>query len=133
MTNRYKTKAEREGHKRRVKAYRERLIAQGLKPRQIWMTDQENDYMKTLLAHWRGELIDQTDGTLDGNLQTLFFYSMGRLTRKEAREALGVDDFHLTQLLRMAGFPPPRSPKSDEDAQVEMALKILNESEAGER
>lgn len=61
MTNRYKTKAEREGHKRRVKAYRERLIAQGLKPRQIWMTDQENDRVKNLLAHWREEPNDLTE------------------------------------------------------------------------
>lgn len=66
-----------------------------------------------------------SDETLDGNLQTLFFYSMGRLTRKEAREALGVDDFRLTQLLRMAGFPPPRSPKVDEDSQVAKILEIL--------
>nr|EES51960.1 MAG: hypothetical protein UBAL3_95390021 [Leptospirillum ferrodiazotrophum] len=61
MTNRYKTKNEREGHKRRVKAYRERLSGQGLKPRQIWMTDQENDRVRNILAHWRGEPNELTD------------------------------------------------------------------------
>ena len=65
MTNRYKTKAEREGHKRRVDAYRERLIAKGLKPRQIWMTDQENDRVKNLLAHWRTEPNDLTEEPLN--------------------------------------------------------------------
>jgi hypothetical protein len=61
MTNRYKTKTEREGHKRRVKAYRERLISKGLKPRQIWMTDQEHDRVKDILACWRGEENDLSD------------------------------------------------------------------------
>ncbi len=66
-----------------------------------------------------------SEGQMDGNLQTLFRYSVGSLTRKETREMLGVDDAHLTQLLRMAGFPPPRSPKAEEDAQVEQALELL--------
>ena len=44
-----------------------------------------------------------------------------RLTRKETREALGVDDVRLTQPMRRAGFPPPRSPKAEEDAQVEFS------------
>lgn len=66
-----------------------------------------------------------SEGRMDGNLQTLFRYSVGHLTRKEAREALGVDDARLTQLLRMAGFPPPRAQKADEDAQVEKTMELL--------
>lgn len=66
-----------------------------------------------------------SEGPMEGNLQTLFRYSMGSMTRKQAREALGADDARLTQLLRMAGFPPPRSPQAEEDAQVEKALEFL--------
>lgn len=66
---------------------------------------------------------------MNGNLHTLFHYSIGRLTRKEAREALGVDDVRLTQLLRMAGFPAPRSPKAEEDDQVEFGCRIGNRTQ----
>lgn len=66
-----------------------------------------------------------SEGRMDGNLQTLFRYSVGYLTRKEARESLGTDDARLTQLLRMTGFPPPRSPKAEEDAQVDKTLELL--------
>jgi len=66
-----------------------------------------------------------SDENLNGNLHMLFHYSVGHLTRKEAREALGVNDVRLTQLMRMAGFPPPRSPKAEEDAQVEKAVEFL--------
>jgi hypothetical protein len=62
---------------------------------------------------------------LDGNLQTLFLYSIGRLTREETCASLGVDDLRLTQLLRGAGFPPPRSPKSDEESQIPGAMEVL--------
>ena len=85
-----------------------------------------------------------SDENLNGNLQMLFRYSIGQMTRREVREALGVNDVRLTQLLRMAGFPPPRSTASEEDAQVEKALEILgdfhpdqqgktNEEDSGQR
>ncbi|OOH72628.1 hypothetical protein BOX24_06415 [Leptospirillum ferriphilum] len=68
-----------------------------------------------------------SEGNLNGNLQMLFRYSVGHMTRKEAREALGVNDVRLTQLMRMAGFPPPRSPKAEEDAQVEKAVEFFGD------
>ena len=73
------------------------------------------------------------EGELNGNLETLFRYSIGHLTRKEACETLGTDDARLTQLLRMAGFPPPRSPKAEEDAQVEKTLEILGDFLPGQK
>ena len=66
------------------------------------------------------------DGEMNGNLERLFLYSIGRLSRSEACRELGADDFRLTQMLRMAGFPPPRSSKADEDAQVEKIVELLN-------
>ena len=66
------------------------------------------------------------EGEMNGNLERLFLYSIGRLSRSEACRELGVDDFRLTQMLRMAGFPPPRSSKADEDAQVEKIAGLLN-------
>ena len=77
------------------------------------------------LRHLASSGLVSKEGELNGNLETLFRYSIGKLSRKEARESLGVDDVRLTQLLRMAGFPPPRSPKAEEDAQVEEALKFF--------
>lgn len=67
-----------------------------------------------------------SEGRMDGNLRMLFSYSVGHLTRKETKDALGVDDARLTELLRTAGFPPPRSPKSEEDAQVEKTVELLS-------
>jgi hypothetical protein len=67
------------------------------------------------------------EGELNGNLEILFEYSIGQLTRKEAARNLGVDDARLTQMMRLAGFPPPRSSRAEEDAQVESALKILED------
>jgi hypothetical protein len=84
------------------------------------------DYLRHLAS---SGLVSTEEGELNGNLETLFRYSIGHLTREEARATLGTDDARLTQLLRMAGFPPPRSPKAEEDAQVEEALKFFEESE----
>jgi len=66
------------------------------------------------------------EGEMNGNLERLFLYSIGRLSRSAVCKELGVDDFRLTQMLRMAGFPPPRSSKADEDAQVEKIAGLLN-------
>ncbi|MDA8149594.1 MAG: hypothetical protein M0041_00435 [Nitrospiraceae bacterium] len=38
---------------------------------------------------------DLSMNEMSGNLETLYLYSMGKVSRKEAREALGVDGFHL--------------------------------------
>lgn len=54
-----------------------------------------------------------SEGPMQGNLHTLFRYSVAQLMREEAREELGVDDFRLTQPLLMAGFPPLCSPKNE--------------------
>lgn len=80
------------------------------------------------MEHEPEPLVDASLGSgenQDGNLQMLFWYSTGQRTRRETCEGLGVDDVTLTKLLRLAGFPPPRSSRASEDAQVEAALEFL--------
>lgn len=55
MPNRYKTPAEIAGAKRRTKAYQDRLRKAGMKARQHWVTDAENDQIKRVIKRWRGE------------------------------------------------------------------------------
>ena len=57
--------------------------------------------------------------TMDGNLRTLFDYSVGRIGRAKARKTLAVDDVIFTQMLRAAGFPPPRASIEQENAMLE--------------
>ena len=61
----------------------------------------------------------QQKDVMNGNLQTLFDYSVGRMGRGQAKKALGVDDKMLTQMLRGAGFPPPRASLEQEEAMLE--------------
>ena len=56
---------------------------------------------------------------MTGNLQTLFDYSTGRISRRKAMNALGVDDFSLAEMLRAAQFPPPRAPVEQENQMLE--------------
>lgn len=49
------------------------------------------------------------DSTMSGNLEILYKYSVGNISRMKARKMLGTDDMSLTQLMRHAGFPPPRA------------------------
>ena len=56
---------------------------------------------------------------MNGNLQTLFDYSIGRIGRAQAKNNLGVEDKMLAQMLLGAGFPPPRTGLEQEDAMLE--------------
>lgn len=59
------------------------------------------------------------EGTMNGNLQILLDYSMGRIGRAKARKALGVEDMILIQMLSASGFPPPRASLELEDEMLE--------------
>lgn len=61
MTTRYKTPGEKAGVKRRAAAWRERQRALGLKPREVWVSDQENERIRQLIQRWRREATDLTD------------------------------------------------------------------------
>lgn len=61
MPNRYKTKGEIAGAKRRSAAYRQRLREAGLHSRNIWLTDPENSRVRAVVARWRGEEADLTE------------------------------------------------------------------------
>lgn len=61
----------------------------------------------------------QQRDSMNGNLQTLFDYSIGRIGRSKARKIIGVTDFDLAKMLRESGFPPPRADKEEEDAMLE--------------
>ncbi len=54
MTTRYKTPGEKAGVKRRAAAWRERRRALGLKPREIWLTDDEARVLRRVVDLWRG-------------------------------------------------------------------------------
>ncbi len=55
MTNRYVTKAEREGTKRRMAAYRERKARAGITQYSFMLTEPEVVTIRFALAVWRGE------------------------------------------------------------------------------
>lgn len=57
MSNRYVTQAERDGTKRRMAEYRQRLAAQGIRTRSIALTDAEYVRLRLILAIWRSESV----------------------------------------------------------------------------
>lgn len=59
------------------------------------------------------------DDCMNGNLQTLFDYSIGKIGRHKAKALLGIDDFTLTNMLRSAKFPPPRATAEQENRMLE--------------
>jgi len=74
------------------------------------------------------EHVDQSgvgrQGAMNGNLKNLFDYSMGTISRSEARQRLGVSDAALTEMLVASGFPPPRATEADEQAMVARAADV---------
>jgi hypothetical protein len=76
-----------------------------------------NSLVRNFFADVAASGLHETDA-MNGNLQTLFDYSVGRIGRRKARELLGVEDVILTTMLRQAGFPPPRAASKDEDAML---------------
>ncbi len=61
----------------------------------------------------------QETNVLNGNLKTLFDYSVGRISRHRAKAFLGTDDATFSNMLRETGFPPPRASQDDENAMLE--------------
>lgn len=55
MPNRYVTKAEIEGARRRHRAYLERKAAAGIKGRSMMLTDPEDGRVRQIVHVWRGE------------------------------------------------------------------------------
>lgn len=72
------------------------------------------DYFSHLIASGLVE-----DEAMNGNLQTLFDYSIGRIGRHKAKAFLGVDDVTLAAMLRHASFPPPRATLEEEDSMLQ--------------
>jgi hypothetical protein len=53
MTNRYVTEKEKEGTKRRMEEYRQRLAATGIKTRAYQLNEAEHEAVKAIIAKWR--------------------------------------------------------------------------------
>lgn len=76
-----------------------------------------NSIVKDYLAH----VVDaglQEEDAMNGNMQILFNYSIGKISRMRARRMLGTNDTVLTQMLRYASLPPPRANLTQEDAML---------------
>ena len=77
-----------------------------------------NALVRDYFSHLIASGISQDD-RMNGNLQPLFEYSMGRMGRHKAKVVLGVDDNTLTTMLRQAHFPPPRSSLDEENRMLD--------------
>ena len=77
-----------------------------------------NAILRDYLSHLSSLEIYKQDA-MNGNLQILFNYSIGKLNRKQACKKLGVEDLVLSKMLGEAGFPPPRANIEQEDAMLE--------------
>lgn len=80
--------------------------------------------VNSLVKNYFESLIDSgvsKDGEMNGNLKTLFEYSIGKISRFQAKKRLGIQDLVLAEMLREAGFPLPRVPESEE---LEMLKEI---------
>lgn len=77
-----------------------------------------NAMVRDFFAHLIASGLAETE-TMNGNLQALFDYSIGRISRHKARTRLGVDDRSLATMLRQAGFPPPRASEAEEDRMLD--------------
>lgn len=64
MSNRYVTESEREGARQRSRAYQDRLRAAGFTPRQMWLSNPENERVRQILKQWRGEENELSDDHL---------------------------------------------------------------------
>lgn len=94
------------------------------------ITEQSGIDINSLVNNYLSHLAESglhKDYAMNGNLWTLFNYSMGKVTRSEAKAALGLgaDDMRLTTMMRMAAFSPPRATIEVEDAELE-AIKDLH-------
>ena len=88
---------------------------------------QHDTSINAIVRDYFAQLADsglQERDVMNGNLQTLFDYSIGRVGRTQAKKNLGVEDKMLTQMLLGAGFPPPRAGLEQEDAMLEEISNI---------
>ena len=72
--------------------------------------------------------VDQQSSTSGaaGVLQTLFEYSMGRISRGVAMRALGMDDYGaLLRLMNMAGLPHPLVPLATRKTMAQKMVEML--------
>lgn len=76
-----------------------------------------NSIVKDYLAHVVDSGLQEEDA-MNGNMQILFNYSIGKISRMRARRMLGTDDAVLTQMMRAAGLPPPRANLAQEEAML---------------
>ena len=88
-----------------------------------------NALVHDYFAHVIASGIADDDG-MNGNLQALFDYSIGKIGRNKAKAALGVDDVTLTVMLRCAKFPPPRASFEHENRMLDEIKDIDFESRA---
>lgn len=77
-----------------------------------------NALVRDYFSHLTASGLADSDG-MNGNLQTLFDYSIGKIGRHKAKSFLGVDDFALTHMLRSAKLPPPRATAEEENRMLE--------------
>lgn len=77
-----------------------------------------NALVRDYFSHLTSSGLAETEG-MNGNLQALFDYSIGRIGRHRAKTFLGVDDLTLATMLRRAGFPPPRATLEEENRMLE--------------
>jgi hypothetical protein len=77
-----------------------------------------NALVRDYFSHLISSGLAETE-VMNGNLQALFDYSIGRIGRHRAKSFLGVDDLNLTTMMRSAGFPPPRATREEEDRMLE--------------
>ncbi len=77
-----------------------------------------NALVRDYFSHLTSSGLAATE-SMNGNLQTLFDYSIGRIGRHKAKAFLGVDDHTLATMLRDTGFPPPRATLEEENRMLE--------------
>lgn len=77
-----------------------------------------NAIVRDYLSYLVGMGIKDVDA-MNGNLQILFNFSIGKLNRKQACRELGVEDISLSRMMREAGFPPPRANLEQEKEMLE--------------
>ena len=82
-----------------------------------------NALVRDYFSHLTASGLADSDG-MNGNLQTLFDYSIGKIGRHKAKSFLGVDDFMLTDMLRSAKLPPPRATVDEENRMLEEIKNI---------
>lgn len=85
-----------------------------------------NEIVRCYFEHLASCGLDD-QGVLNGNHQVLFDYSIGRISRSQAKRALGVNDAAFTAMLGAAQFPPPRATSEQEQEMLREVEHIVLE------